>query len=570
MKPLDPRLLRYASAVRSFLALGAGLGVVQTALTVAFAFFVSRSVVVIVDHRASELAGYLVGLAITVVLRSLVGWALEAVAARTAARVKSQLRRRVVETVVARGHAWLATRNSGRLATLVGPGLDALDDYFAKYLPQLILTALATPLLVIVMFSQDLLSGIIVLCTLPVIPVFMILIGWTTRSAQARQWDRLASLASSFLDAVNGLSTLKAFGRERRQVRRIGTITDEYRTETMKVLQVSFLSGFALEMAASLSVAIVAVTIGVRLVAGSLGLEVGLFLLLLAPEVYLPLRQVGAHFHAAADGVGAADDVFEVLDEGAGEGGDEDARALLRGRSVHPAPSASALRPGEPDVLELRGVTVAFGDTISLAPVDLDIATGRVTAITGPSGIGKSTLLGALLGTVPAEGTMRWRSTGERPVHSETAWSGQNPGLLSGSVASNVALGDDVDVEAVIEALGTAGGREIDPGTVLGAAGDGLSGGQAQRVALARALYRLRRHPVRLLLIDEPSSALDLATEKVLVAGLRRVAETGVAVVVVTHRPAVAEAADRVIDLGGRALSASGSRSVSETHEVHA
>ncbi|MCU1526575.1 MAG: hypothetical protein JWP75_338, partial [Frondihabitans sp.] len=538
VKPLDPRLLRYATAARSFLVAGAALGVVQTVFTVAFAFFVSRGVVVVVDGEAGRLPGYLVALAVTILLRSLVGWALDVVAARSAARVKSELRRRVLEAVTARGRAWLATRNSGRLVTLIGPGLDALDEYFAKYLPQVILTALATPLLVIVMFTQDLLSGVIVVVTLPLIPVFMILIGWTTQSAQARQWDRLASLASSFLDSVNGLSTLKVFGRERRQVRRIGVITDDYRRSTMKVLQVSFLSGFALEMAASLSVALVAVAIGVRLVSGSLDLPVGLFLLLLAPEVYLPLRQLGANFHAAADGVAAAEEVFEVLGE----------TADVPSVKEYPLPVARRVASA-PDVLELRGVTVDHGQGIVIGPVDLDIATGEVTVLTGPSGIGKTSLVTAILGAVPLRGTIHWQATGEAPTATETSWSGQQPGLLGGAVAANVALGDEIDPGLVRAVLTEAGGPDIAPDLELGAGGTGLSGGQAQRVALARALYRLRRRNGKLLVVDEPTSALDLATERVLVEGLRRVADSGVAVLVVTHRPGVRQAADRVYEL---------------------
>lgn len=547
MKPLDPRLLRYATAVRGFLAAGAVLGVIQTAFTVAFAFFVSQAVVSVVDRKPDLLPGYLAGLAATIVLRSVVSWALEALAARTAVTVKSQLRARVLEAVVARGHSWLASRNSAKLATLVGPGLDALDEYFAKYLPQLILTALATPLIVVVMFTQDVLSAVIVVVTLPLIPVFMILIGWTTRSAQARQWDRLASLASSFLDAVNGLATLKVFGRERRQIRRIGSLTDSYRVETMKVLQVSFLSGFALEMAASLSVALVAVEIGLRLVGGSLGLSVGLFLLLLTPEAYLPLRQVGANFHAAADGVAAAEEVFAVLDGPDEETPDPTTSAVPSSSSESPR---SARR--DDDVLELRGLSVSYDGVRAFDPVDLDIPVGRVTAITGPSGAGKTSLVAAILGTVAVDGSVRWRSSSHSPDHADTAWSGQQPGLLSGSVASNVALGDEVDLDQVIDALSTAGGRDIDPGIELGSGGSGLSGGQAQRVALARALYKLHRRDVRLLLVDEPTSALDLETERLLVEGLHRIAEGGVAVVVVTHRPGVRDAADIVYTLEAR------------------
>ncbi|RKR73877.1 thiol reductant ABC exporter subunit CydD [Frondihabitans australicus] len=537
MKPLDPRLLRDASAVRTFLAAGAVLGILQTALTVAFAFVVSGAVVAVVDRHPERLAGHLVALAVVIALRSALGWALEATAARTAVRVKSQLRDRLVDAIVSRGRTWRAAQSSARLATLVGPGLDALDGYFARYLPQLILTALATPLLVVVMFTQDVLSGVIVVCCLPVIPVFMILIGWTTRAAQDRQWDRLARLATSFLDAVNGLSTLKAFGRERRQVRRIGALTDDYRVQTMKVLQVSFLSGFALEMAASLSVAIVAVFIGVRLVSGALGLETGLFLLLVAPEVFLPLRLVGANYHAAADGVAAFEEVAGVLEQA------PDGRPPVAVRPPTPPAAAAAS-------VVLRGVSVAYDGITVLGPVDAEFAVGEVTAVTGPSGVGKTTLLAAVMGVVAAAGSVTWRGSDLPPARADVAWAGQRPGLLSGTVESNVALGasgDSVASDEVLRALRTAGAEDVDVATVVGADGSGLSGGQAQRVAVARAVYRVRTTGARLLLVDEPSSALDPAAEARLVRGLREVASEGVAVVVVTHRPAVAASADRLV-----------------------
>jgi len=544
VKPLDPRLLGYAAAARTFLVIGAVLGVVQTACVIAVAWSASRSVVAVVDGRgAPALTEALVGLALAVIARSLVSWALEAVAARTAAVVKSQLRRRVVRAVTDRGHEWLARRNSARLATLIGPGLDALDDYFAKYLPQLILTALSTPLIVAVMGANDWLSALIVVLTLPLIPVFMVLIGWTTRTAQARQWDRLAGLASSFLDAVNGLSTLKVFGRERRQVARIGRLTDDYRTQTMSVLRVSFLSGFALELAASLSVALVAVSIGIRLVDGSLGLPVALFVLLLAPEAYLPLRQVGANFHAASDGVAAATEVVELLDDADREtttasGAADTARAS--------APLAAA---GPTDALVVSEVSVHRGGAPSSPTTSFVAPVGSLVAIVGPSGAGKTSLLAALRGAVPSEGEARWQDADRAPAPHEIAWSGQTPGLVSGTVADNIALGDEIDPEAVLAALAAAGGQGIDPAVELGAGGTGLSGGQAQRVALARAVYRLRRRGGRLLLVDEPSSALDPVTETRMIDGLVDIARSGVAVIVVTHRAAVRDAADTVVTL---------------------
>jgi len=552
--PVDPRLLRHASAARTFLVAGALVGLVQTACTVGAAWFVTTAVVAVVDGRAAtDLAPALTALGATVALRAVVLWALEALAARAAAVVKSQLRRQVVDAVVRRGSGWLAGQGSARLSTLVGPGLDALDEWFSGYLPQLVLTALATPVIVAVVFLADPLSALVLVVTLPLVPVFMVLIGWTTQSAQRRQWDRLQGLATAFLDAVSGLATLKAFGRERRQVERIGRLTDEYRVETVKVLRVSFLSGFALELAASLSVALVAVSIGVRLVDGSLGLTLGLFVLLLAPEAFLPLRQVGARYHAAADGAAAAEEVFAVLEEpvtAAGAHVGSGTASGVTGATDASGPSPDrAGRAAAPDALVVRGLSVRHGDVTALDPVDLVAPVGEVTAVVGPSGAGKSSLVAALLGLVPHEGTVAWRSTGRAPVRGEVAWSGQAPGLTTGTVAEAVALGDDVDPALVTACLDTAGARGVDPAAELGAGGSGLSGGQAQRVALARALYRLERRGCRLLLVDEPTSALDPVTEARLVAGLRAVAGRGVAVVVVTHRPAVRVAADSVVEV---------------------
>ncbi|MBD8142067.1 ATP-binding cassette domain-containing protein, partial [Frigoribacterium sp. CFBP 13605] len=367
------------------------------------------------------------------------------------------LRARVVRAVADRGRAWVDRHSSARVATLVGPGLDALDEYFARYLPQLVLTALATPLLIVVMALHDWLSALIVVLTLPLIPVFMVLIGWTTRAAQTRQWDRLTHLASSFADAVGGASTLKAFGRERRQVERIGRITDDYRVETVTVLRVSFLSGFVLELAASLSVALVAVSIGIRLVEGSLGLTAGLFVLLLIPEAYLPLRQVGANYHAAADGVAAADDVFDLLDD---EDGDVTPRSS---RATTDADPAAALP--EADALVVDRVSVGRGGAVRLAETSFVAETGRVTAVVGPSGAGKSTLLDAVLGLEPCEGRAVWRSSGRAPARHEIAWSGQSAQLSSGTVAENVGLGDEdgPDTEAVVRALDLAGAAGLDP-----------------------------------------------------------------------------------------------------------
>ncbi|MFS4506347.1 thiol reductant ABC exporter subunit CydD [Clavibacter sp. Sh2141] len=544
MTPLDPRLLRHSASARTMLALGALVGVVQTLALVAACWSLTQLVVrAIGGASAAELAPVLALAVASAVVRGAAAWLLDVVGARGAAQVTAELRRRALRAIADLGPAWTAGRNRGRLATVVGPGLDALEPYFARYVPQLILTALATPLVVAVLLAQDLLTGITVIATLPVIPVFMVLIGWATQEVQRRHWSRLTELASGFLDVVDGLSTLLVFGRARRQTARIRRVTEEYRVETMRVLRISFLSGFVLELAASLSVALVAVSVGVRLIGGQLDLEVGLFVLLLAPEAFLPIRQVGVQFHAAAEGVAASDDVLGILEE---------ARSAPSARAVHDAAAPAG------DALVVRDLGVSRDGRPVIAGLSARFSRGRVTAVTGPSGAGKSSLVAALLGQLPATGAVGWVDDDDpdaapRPIGPEhVAWAGQRPGLVAGTVRENVALGiADPDDALVRRALALAAADGIDPDLRLGVGGQGLSGGQAQRVAVARAVHRALALDCALVLLDEPSSALDAASEARLAAGIRALADQGRAVVVVTHRGALVRAADAELRLDG-------------------
>lgn len=480
--------------------------------------------------------------AASVVVRSLTQAALDALAARGAARVKSQLRRRVIEAVDRGGSAALGQRSSAGIATLVGQGLDALDGYVGQYLPQLILTAVATPLVVAALLLSDLATGIAVIVTLPLIPLFMVLIGWATQAMQRSQWQALQRLSQGFLEVVQGLSTLTIFGRQHRQSARIERVTDDYRVRTMRVLRVSFLSSFALELAASLSVAVVAVSVGVRLIEGSIPFALGLFVLILAPEAYLPLRMVGARFHAAADGLAAAEEVLDLLLE-----------ADARPAAAAPVAPAAA-RPGEAHgvVLALEGVSVDRGGVRVVDGLDAAWRRGTVVAVTGSSGTGKSSLLAAILGFAPHGGRVLIDGVALPPEQrpARLAWAGQRPELTAGPLVDVVALGDATpDAALAARALALAGAIDVPVATVLGPAGAGLSGGQAQRVAIARALYRALARDLDVVLLDEPTSALDVDAEQRVVDGLRAMADAGRLVVVVTHRPAVVEAADEVLDL---------------------
>lgn len=545
MRPFDPRLLRYANAARAFLALSGALGLARTACTVAFCWLLSAVLVDAIHGVPLEAAWGSVGsLAAVGVLRAALVWLADTGAARGSATVKSQLRRRLVVGLAKLGPGWLAGRNRAEIVTTAGHGLEALDGYFSLFLPQLVLTAVATPTVVIVMLLQDATSGIAVLLTLPLIPLFMVLIGWATQSVQRAQWRSLTHLSSRFLDLVNGLATLKIFGRAQRQRSRILVITEGYRVETMKVLRVSFLSGFALELIASLSVALVAVSVGLRLVNGDLGLGVGLFVLLLAPEAFLPLRQVGANYHAAADGIAAAEDVFVILDAA-------DASAAPATKDTT-ATSRTRL-PATPSGIRFSAVTVDYAGHPAVHPFTAEIAPGRVTVLAGPSGSGKSTLIAALLGFVPYSGRIDFgfdtdddRSAADRLEL--VAWAGQNAGLLEGTITANVALGAArVDRSLVERSLAIAAASDLAQDCLVSVNGGGLSGGQSDRVAVARAIYRCLDRGCPVLVLDEPSAALDGTTEAELLVGLRSLAAEGVTVLVASHRPAVLAAADDVI-----------------------
>lgn len=554
MKPLDPRLVRRSRAARRFLVAGAALAVVQAAAVIAFAWSLASLVAGLVDGMRMPQAWPLLAMLVAAAsVRAGAAWLWDLVGSSGAMRVKAELRAELLGAIEARPGG-VPGFPTARIATLLGPGLDALDEYFGRYLPQLVLTVVATPAFVAAAWIADPLSGFILLVVLPLIPIFMALIGMATAAVQRRQWDSLASLSRGFLEVVGGLSTLVVFGRAERQVSRIRRITDDYRRRTMTVLRITFLSGFALELAASLSVALVAVSIGLRLVAGDMTLAPGLFVLVLAPEVFLPLRNVGAAFHSSAAGVTASADAFDLLaaadrdliDIGteAGEGERSAGRTVCgpgaEGDSFHPDAAG----------LVIDDLRVRRGDRVVLDGFVLVARPGEVVAITGESGSGKSSLFAALLGFADAEGRIVLQ--GRRLVRgdrSAIAWAGQAPALVAGTVADNVRLGDERADPALLGRALDVAGVELDPDRRLGPGGTGLSGGQAQRVATARAVHRLLARNAPLLLLDEPGSAQDAAREARLGERLRELAADGRIVIVTTHRSQLADAADRSIDL---------------------
>ena len=496
--------------------------------------------------RMPQAAPLLVMLVVAASVRAIAAWLWELVASSGAMRVKAQLRSELL-TALERRPGGVPGFPTARVATLLGPGLDALDGYFGTYLPQLVLTAVGTPIMIAATWIADPLSGLVLVIVLPLIPVFMALIGMATGAVQRRQWESLAALSRGFLEVVGGLSTLIVYGRAERQTRRIRAVTDEYRARTMKVLRITFLSGFTLEFAASLSVALVAVSIGLRLVAGDMTLVAGLFVLVLAPEVFLPLRNVGAAFHASAEGVTASADAFELL-EVTEETGEQPRPGVISDAAPGRDRRSDSVGVGAGG-LELVDVRVRRGERVVVDGVRLEAPAGQVVAVTGESGAGKSTLFAAILGFVDAEGEIRLDGRPLGADRSGIAWAGQSPTLLAGSIAENVRLGDESAPPDLLRRALRLSGVDLDPERRLGPGGAGLSGGQAQRVASARAIHRLLARDGRLLLLDEPSSALDAEREAELGRHLRELAGEGRTIVVATHRSALVDAADTVIDL---------------------
>ncbi|MBG0853965.1 thiol reductant ABC exporter subunit CydD [Streptomyces spinoverrucosus] len=540
MKPIDPRLLRYARATRLFLVAVVGLGAIGAGLVIAQAMLIAETVVGAFQHGMTvvELRAPLLLLVAVACGRALVSWLTELAAHRAGAAVKSELRGRLLQRSAELGPGWLSGQRTGSLVALATRGIDALDDYFSRYLPQLGLAVVVPVAVLARIVTEDWVSAAIIVGTLPLIPIFMVLIGWATQSRMDRQWRLLSRLSGHFLDVVAGLPTLKVFGRAKAQAESIKRITGEYRQATMRTLRIAFLSSFALELLATISVALVAVTIGMRLVHGEMDLYIGLVILILAPEAYLPLRQVGAQYHAAAEGLSAAGEIFSVLET--------------------PVP-ASGTRTPPAGALSFEGVTVRYPGrtTDAVSDVTFAVGPGETVALVGPSGVGKSTLLNALLGFVqPTEGRVRIGGVDLTDVDLEQwrariAWVPQRPHLYAATIAENVRLArPEADDAAVRRALADAGAlafvdalpRGVD--TVLGEDGAGLSAGQRQRLALARAF--LADRPV--LLLDEPTAALDGETEAEVVAAVRRLA-AGRAVLLVVHRPALLGVADRVVRL---------------------
>lgn len=538
---VDPRLIRHAGATRPFIATSIALGFVSALLLIAQAWLLADVIAgAFAGDDAARLAVPLLALVGVVLGRSLVAWGAELAASRSATRVKQQLRRALLNRIAGTGQR---QESAGELATLATRGLDALDSYFSLYLPQVALAVIVPAAVVVAILGRDWISAVIIAFTLPLVPVFMALIGMATRQRTETQLRTLQRLAGHFLDVVEGLATLKVFGRSKAQTDVISEMSERQRSATVATLRITFLSGLILELVATLSVAVVAVAVGLRLLGGELSFSNALFVLVLAPEAYLPLRALGANYHASAEGASAAKQVFAVLET--------PLPPLGRSPEV-PDPACTAISIEELTV-HYPGRARAALDRLSLH-VDPE----EIVAVTGPSGSGKSTLLNVLLGFVtPAGGTVR---IGEKELRDldvalwrqRISWLPQRPHLFATSIAENIRLGrqDATDTQVREAAIAAGLGEFLSSQrdglrTMLGDRGLGISAGERQRVALARAFLR----DAPLLLLDEPTANLDGATEEAVLIAIRRLLK-GRTAIVVAHRSALVELADRVVDVG--------------------
>ncbi len=557
MKPLDPRLLPHLTPARASLA---GVVVASTAsglLLVAQAFAVAQLITGLFAAASGEQswdgavrAAVAVGL--VAVGRAATSWLVDMLSARASATVTTTLRRRLLEAALALGPSGLSRRRSGEVALLATRGVSAVDPYLTRYLPALVVAAVLPGLTILAIATQDLLSAGIVLATLPLVPVFAVLVGLATRDRADRQWRSLASLSGHFVDVMRGLPTLVAYRRAKAQSASIRAVTDRYRRATNDTLKLAFASSAVLELVATISVALVAVTVGLRLSGGALDLRTALVVLLLAPEAYWPLRRVGAEFHAAAEGTATFEAAEEIL--GASHDGDSASPELTAADHATGA-VVSAPLAGE---IRLDGVTVGYPGRTEpvLTGLTTTIPTRGVTAVVGPSGAGKSTLLAALMGHLPLwSGRLsiggQELDPSSREWRGQVAWVSQRPWIATASVADNVRLGrPDADEPAIWAALERVALGEVVaslPGgihEVLGEDGAGLSAGERARLSLARTVVAERP----LVLLDEPTAHLDPLTESIIAETVSWLGEHS-SVVVVAHRPSLVARADRVVEV---------------------
>lgn len=542
MKPLNPELLRHARPALTYVVLVALTGIITAGLIIAQCFLIANAAAPIIDGRATfhdvlPLIGYL---ALVIALRAVVQHIQNSLGHRASLRTIAQLRSDVLERASHMGPRWLATRTN-QIVTLTSRGLDALEPYFVAYIPQLILCATVTPATLLIVLWLDWLSAVMLVFCIPLIPIFMILIGKMTASHSAKKLAAMQRLGDQVLDLIAGLPTLKGLGREQGPKKAVKSIGDEYTKTTMSALRVAFLSGTALEFLATLSTALVAVEVGLRMVYGYLDLATGLAIIMLTPEIFKPLREVGSQYHNSADGVAAADQALEILRETPPASGSVQA----------PNPATSPI--------ELIDLSIEAPGRGTFAPANLTatIEPGKVTALAGPNGAGKTTTVRAILGLLaPTSGDIRIDGRSITTLDRESWWSHitwvpQRPVIPPGTIADHVGDGPSVARAAQLTGLDTIVDSLPDGWqTPVGHGGVGLSVGQRQRLALTRALVE----QANLVILDEPTAHLDAQSEQQILSAVRALKEQGATVLVIAHRPALLSLADHVITVSAEVM----------------
>lgn len=498
-------LPRLSSSARRALAGCAVLAALTAVATVAQAWALASILADLVAGTGAAGGSWLAVLAGAVVARALLGWATQVVAVRAAAGAKEELRALLLDRAIAHGPEWIAARGPAELTTLATKGLDALDAYFTQYLPAVLSAVIVPAGAGAVILFADWPSAVVIALTVPLIPVFAALVGLRTRDRVRAASTTMERLAGHLLELLRALPVLTAFGRARAQAAAVRRVSETHRRASMSTLRLAFASALVLELIATLSVAVVAVLIGFRLVSGDLGLAVGLFVLILAPECYLPLRAAGAAHHASEDGL----------------------EAVRRVAEVGPAPVGPQC-----DIafhrLRVEGLRVRRREGFAPDGLSFTVRPGEMVRLDGPSGSGKSTAFGALLGFVqPDSGTI----VGLPPLE-DIAWVPQRPAFTGGTAAEEIALA--VESAPTRVELETVAGQAV-AGHLLDRPVDALSTGERQRVAIARALLRVRRG-ARLLLLDEPTAHLDQDTAARVMSTVHALVDDGVAVVLASHR----------------------------------
>lgn len=539
---IDKNLLKLTSKTKTSFVISIISGVVASAFTILLAYFLAKSInqIFLENKSLSDVSNYLLIFILAAILKAFFVWYEKSKIEVVVGDVKRSLRENLSKKLFEDKGEILTNKKSGELSNTIIIGVDALDAYFSQYLPQLFLSALTPVLILIFVFPIDILSGVVFVITAPVIPILMYLIGSTAEELNKKQWKSLNRMSGHFLDVLQGITTLKIFNRAKEEIKRIEEISNAFKTSTMKVLKIAFLSALVLELLSTISIAIIAVEIGLRLMYGKMEFESALFVLILAPEFYLPLRQLGARYHAGLEGIAAFKSIQKLLHS-----------------SQDKSKKISLLSKFQNGNVEFKNVSFSFPnrDNKTLDDISFTIESGKTTAIVGESGSGKSTIINLLMRFIDVNfgkinvGRENLLSISEDDWYKQVSWVSQTPYVFHKSIYENISLANEnVSENEIIESAKKAFIHEsivkLKDGyqTVVGERGATLSGGEIQRIALARAF--LKNSPI--LLMDEPTSSIDSINEKRLIKSIKKLSSDKT-VVIVAHRLNTIMTADRII-----------------------